>query len=439
MSLAATASFRALRGSRGLHGRAIPPEDMLLAWCIRRLSGTGEPAPGHPTSLNAAGWRRLARLAQWHRLEPVLLYVLKQDGSLSELPRSVVEPLEKTSRSAVAQQLLLTGHLRQILDALRGNGMPVIVLKGMPLTQSLYPQVGLRPTADIDLLVRTTDIPGAERTLESLDFAATSDQGVRDMFKSSHHHLAPYLHRRTRTMVEVHWQVVRPDRPHQLDVQELWENAREASFQGIPFLMLDPEDQLIHLGLHFMGDRVGARPGALLQLCDISLLMSRSATPLRWDTVVERCVRQSVGDPVYMALLAAATVAGAPCPEEVYARLRPDGFDDEAAGLFIMHRVFGTDRRVPYRFVESLAVAGLPGKVRRLTRALRATPPAFGGVSERRRPGLGRFVLEPFVSAWRVLAAVGQLTLHWADLRGEMRTEEWLARHFSSVDRSGRE
>ena len=62
-----------------------------------------------------------------------------------------------------------------------------------------------------------------------------------------------------------------------------------------------------------------------------------------------------------------------------------------------MHRVFGTDRRVPYRFVESLAVAGLPGKVRRLTRALRATPPAFGGVSERRRPGLGRFVLEPFV------------------------------------------
>ena len=95
MSLAATASFRALRGSRGLHGRAIPPEDMLLAWCIRRLSGTGEPAPGHPTSLNAAGWRRLARLAQWHRLEPVLLYVLKQDGSLSELPRSVVEPLKK--------------------------------------------------------------------------------------------------------------------------------------------------------------------------------------------------------------------------------------------------------------------------------------------------------------------------------------------------------
>ena len=68
----------------------------------------------------------------------------------------------------------ITKHGLPALAALRSGGLDPCVIKGFHAAHVYFPEPGLRPFADIDLVIRPADIPHAEEILSSLGFVGDS-------------------------------------------------------------------------------------------------------------------------------------------------------------------------------------------------------------------------------------------------------------------------
>ena len=67
----------------------------------------------------------------------------------------------------LARTVWLQAHLAAFLRACAEAELPVIVLKGAALAETVYPRLGLRDFRDLDILVRPADAPRARVVLES--------------------------------------------------------------------------------------------------------------------------------------------------------------------------------------------------------------------------------------------------------------------------------
>ena len=409
----------------------LPPEERLL---VALASGLAGGAVRDSLSLGAVSgrqWRKAVQLARWHRLLPLLHYRCSQDGVLSQIPGSALNCLRQGRHRAAASYLAQRANLGTVLESFSNKGIATIVLKGVPLAHRIYPDPALRVAHDIDLMVNPREFGRVTGELESLGFIQLGTSEVRAAFHQYHHHLAPFVHAQNGVMVEVHSRLFRPYGPYQLDVAGLWERSSPANTGKFPYLVLAPEDELLHLCLHFLNDRRSDKDGALLQVCDMGLFLSRYRHELNWESFIGRVRHHSLEGPVFASLYCASSIAGTLFPQEV-TQIRPHDFSERLAGEFIATRVVGGSRRLPASVVEGLAQRGFLNKTQGLARAvspaIRWVPAASKGSSGRGGVGAYKALLRPC----RILVALWNLLLHLPQLRNQVRVERWLTEHIVS-------
>jgi len=78
--------------------------------------------------------------------------------------------MDSTSYHNAARNLILLKHTKDILRVLRQENIPVIVLKGIALVETVYPHIGMREIADIDLLVKEKDLLVISKKLTELNY-----------------------------------------------------------------------------------------------------------------------------------------------------------------------------------------------------------------------------------------------------------------------------
>ncbi len=407
-------------------GLDLKKEEQLLLSCAGSLLNGLRPDPSQSLSADAFDRDTFLALTRSHGLSPLVAYLHEKDPDLPRLPEALLEQLEGDYRWSVCHNLLLQGHLRLILSAFRDSDIPVIVLKGAALAERLYPQTGLRLMRDIDILVQQPDVSKARRILEAAGFEGPSSQAREDLFIQHHHHLAPRLHRSTGAMVEIHWQLARPDRPYKLDMKEMWAHAREVSLAGVRCLELDPIDQLVHLCIHYLGDRLGKQPGGLLQLLDIALILRMHGDTISWADLNDRAIRYHVSSEVFTSLYICKTVFGASYSTEVDIALRPNNFDESKIETFIVHRVIGRGGDLPMSLIEALASQSWATRLRTLVHMLGAPKPWNPGVSgtKSRRSSPVRTILS---LPARSIVAVRALANQIGQVRGQVNAERWIA------------
>ena len=278
----------------------------------------------------------------------------------------------------------------------------------------------------MDVMVEPSNVPQAGHVLESLGYAHPWGRDVQEAFRRYHHHLAPYVHKRDGVFAELHWDVLSPSSRLQLDVTGLWMRARTAVTGKVRCLVLCPEDQLLHLCLHFMNDRRARRHGGLLQVCDIALFLEKRGHEVNWDEFVDRAMLHSLGDEVFRAFHSTYTITGASPPGSVTRQLRPDGFDDKRAWLFTCQRVMGRGRNVPGGVVEALAQLRTRRKIVGVAQAL--LPPAAwvptASSNRSQRPLLPG--VEWLFRPLRIISGLAALILHPRELAYEVAAEKWL-------------
>lgn len=115
-------------------------------------------------------WEVVPTHAEAHGVAPLFYRHLTAAGVT--LPRAVKRELQASAvRHRLANQVH-TRVLRDIVTRYQAAGIRVLALKGIALCHLLYPEPGLRPMGDLDLLVSEKDAARAQSLLSELGFSA---------------------------------------------------------------------------------------------------------------------------------------------------------------------------------------------------------------------------------------------------------------------------
>ena len=262
-------------------------------------------------------------------LAPLLHWQLSVWG-LNLPPRAWAKLLAARSASAERQRAIQT-QLVEILEAGAQSQLTPIVLKGAFLAAHVYPEAGLRPMNDIDILVRPEELPQIEAVLLRLGYAGhykDPAEGARVVKHTSTFQrpgaasgmVNPYLNAGAERTVEPHvsleesWFGLRAD-----ITPGVWERSIETDFDGHAARALCPSDLILHLCIHLSFHLIMGWP-SLVQLLDLRWV-GRLLSEADWEQVSRRAIDRSAAGFIYAALRLAQAALAAPVPENVLAQL----------------------------------------------------------------------------------------------------------------------
>lgn len=217
-------------------------------------------------------------------LGPLLYHVTRTDDQRETSPLwPRVHSAYLTARLVGAgQQEAIT----EILDACAERGRTLTLLKGISVAHHHYPEPGLRPMRDIDVLAREADLSVVEAALTALGYRQCSD--APNHFYATHHHTMPFFDARRGVWVEVHRRLSSPRHGRVVEdvlgPDHVSANLEPMEFLGRPATRLTSELQLIYIATHW-ASRFQVVGGAIPLLDTIYLLKAAPGT-LRWDRVL---------------------------------------------------------------------------------------------------------------------------------------------------------
>lgn len=157
-------------------------------------------------------------------------------------------------------------------QALADAGVQSVVFKGTQLANTLYPDPGLRPSADIDLLIAKTDQAAAVRTLDALG-AAFIPHDNTICYQTA-------LHLK-QVELDLHWGFVRPGRTRVELAEVLLQGAEQQAGLRVP----NPLGTLLALLIHPLAStRPNAPDAKLVRLIDLAYWLD--AHQPDWDALI---------------------------------------------------------------------------------------------------------------------------------------------------------
>jgi hypothetical protein len=284
-------------------------------------------------------------------------------------PGAAVDPwlrsaLRRRHQRIAAATLAQGLALAEVLEALAGAGVPVVVMRGLRSVESIYGEAGVRPFEDHDLMVRPADREGAREVLRRQGF---EEQG-------------PGLHRRGGVIVDLHTDPLgacrRPTRAEifPLPLEPLFRRARPGRVAGGPALLLEAEDDLLLLAVHLVKHSFDR----LIRVADLAHFVARHGAGISWETVRRRAEGSNTRRLLAWAL-ESCTLLGVGVPAD----LRPAQAGDSLEAV-LLRRVLAL-RPVPYtgELLMTLAAPSLRDRVRFLWDALLPAGEAPSGGWER--------------------------------------------------------
>lgn len=287
-------------------------------------------------------WDAVVHRATWHRLAGLLFMHLQEQALLASVPDSAVNALRDEQLRTTVSHMYFRRELVQIVDQLHEQRIPVALLKGAALAESVYPTAGIRPMGDLDLLVPAHLAEDAQATIQELGYRPGGTPEDQADTEKNHRHLPALFGIGKPVVVEVHRHIVRLDSPLQFDISGFWDRTEPLVVDGRDFVKtLAPDDMVFHLALNFFLDRRFHSLAALGQLCDLSEVV-KQRDELPWERLVSNVKDCGLGGPTASTLALARDLLDAPVPERVIEDLYPAGVDRERLAAFADERVAST-------------------------------------------------------------------------------------------------
>jgi len=255
-------------------------------------------AAARAATLRDEEWQAINAVAASHRLQPLLDQRMTDDGTDIEVPDEVRAAwtdrrLFSTMRLLTLQRDLLTLH-----DMLTEAAAPYLALKGAYLAWHAYPEPGLRPLRDLDLLVPRDRALELFEQLLSRGYRRTKRyMGNAQAYLEISHQLPPLQSPSGNTVVELHTRLFHRDGrrsavPDPSEDPGYWARSTERTMMGRAIRFPAVEDLLIHLIEHAVyGHQFDNGP---LLFSDIAFLVASHSIdwPLFWRLADEAQCRR---------------------------------------------------------------------------------------------------------------------------------------------------
>ena len=229
------------------------------------------------------------------------------------IPSVVKAKLQQVYYKTFSRSTVLHEHFRNIATAFAAQGIPVIALKGIYLSEWLYKDIGLRQLSDIDLLIKEENGPLCISILTRLGYTQVYDGRSEFVLKNSE-----FVHYMPMTLngvsIELHIKVHRKSEVYQIEPDELWKNAIANQIYNSTVFALNLNDLLIHLCVHL--DK-HFREGHVQFTCfsDITNLLNEYHDTIDWDSFIETCRLHNSESVVLRYIVLVNKYMNAPVPE----------------------------------------------------------------------------------------------------------------------------
>jgi hypothetical protein len=259
----------------------------------------------------------------WRALRPRLRLDRLDAGSARLLPllyanllrHGIDDPqlgaLRALYRRTWSENQVLFHHASRLLLTLRDARIDTMVLKGLALTCQYYRDPGLRPMADIDILVPSAM---ATRAIDLLRRCGWSPRYAMSPSFLEIKHACPFEDSGGRCC-DLHWRVFEEWCPATAD-DELWASSVEIDLPGTRTRALSPADQLLHVCAH--GAKWSSTSG-IRWVADATLIIR--AGGVDWGRLVSQAAERRFTLRLRETLDYLRRVVDAPVPDEALARL----------------------------------------------------------------------------------------------------------------------
>lgn len=259
-------------------------------------------------------WPELLDQADRQGIAPLLHQHLGQAPAIT-VPDIARTTLADRSRSCLAWNLRLRHELLRLLDRFNQAGIPIIPLKGLYLADLLYEDPALRPTSDLDLLVKTQDVQASQQILEEAGCTKLADE---DQGAEYHVSYVTTDGRAGNVLIELHW-ALGESHVAGLDVESIWHSASPITWENRTIWAMALPDLFLYTCLHAVKDGLAS----IRSLLDITLLLERYGQDLPWQELAQRVNRARLETPLSLSLLLSRELLGASVPSEFLSAIRP--------------------------------------------------------------------------------------------------------------------
>lgn len=297
--------FRLATGPHNSHVWPSPEQSLLLDAALKPAEAAARAFREWQTVVDVRedfDWQNL-------RLLPLVYSNLRAHGVDDPLmPR-----LRGVYRRTWAEMQTLLHRVEPVVRALREANIPVLLLKGAPLSLTYYRNAAHRPMTDFDFAVPRDDAWHAVRALQALGWQPSSPMSDE---RIKWFHALQFFHP-SGGELDLHFHVMAETTVGETD-HFFWDTAEVLSFRGHAVSMLAPTELLFHTIIH------GVRwnyASPIRWIPDALTVLAQRGSEIDWNVIALLAERLRVTHRVGLGATYLATQHGVEIPEHVLRRL----------------------------------------------------------------------------------------------------------------------
>ena len=325
-------------------GLKLQSEDQFLITCLRTILTMEKDDELEKIDFSIIDWDLVFKKAiQWD-IAPLLAKMIIKKSSL-EIPNNFLYRIRMVYSKTFIANTKNFRELAKIIEAFNKAGIRVMILKGSHLAQFVYQYIGMRPMADIDILIKKEHLHRVEELLfqlgydyvelgpatynfRKIDKDTHGKQALINQFYKKHHHLHPFCSSKGIHRLEIHRDISPRGGPFSIDTEGLWRRAKSVDFNGSGSSIFCPEDLLLHLSLHASYyDKL--QKNRLRVCCDMASTIKHHSDEIDWNKLQIRAHEWGAGKYLYLTLRLSKEILGANVPNDLLKALTPFPFNEK--------------------------------------------------------------------------------------------------------------
>jgi hypothetical protein len=317
-----------------------PESELILGIAKKTVYNERNKAPSLIKKEDNIDWSRLKDSLNYHGL--LCFAYLSLKNSLSLLPLDLINVLEATYYHYLRYSAYLEQEFLTLYTAFEDKNIVLIPIKGVALLEDLYADFPIRPSTDIDVLVREEDVDQGARILEDLGFKKELEGLKESYWRKKQYHLV-FVKKKCDSfplIAELHWDLDYRRKRRQL-LPGMFNRLREFTIQNRKVKLLSCEDTFFSLALH---QRRFGKALALRDVCDMARLLNKYALTFDWDYVLEESQKAKVCTTIFFALCQVDLLLEVNIPQFVWKKLNLAIWKRKLIQQFIKKNTFSADQ-----------------------------------------------------------------------------------------------
>lgn len=299
---------------------------------------------------NNIDWKEVLFQAVTHRTLNLLYYHLRSLSLLKGVEQEVKKLMDMNYKLIGIRNRAYLNEFGRIANEFNKRSIRAVVLKGMLLSSTIYPEIETRYFNDIDFLVKKSDISEVTDAITSLGFVQGQYNESTDKIEEASkkqkmfhqmttHELQEFLKKSDNPLVKLlevdinHNILWVGNCPYEVDHDQMINRALEVNINGSKAFMLSHEDCIVQLCCHLYKEATilhwikDLKDLKIYKFADIQIYIDKYMNDINWSRFLKFVKENKLEKVIYYVFYYVNLMYKGTLPEELMREIEPQNKD----------------------------------------------------------------------------------------------------------------